>query len=73
VDANRVNGGEEADSIRIDEDSTIDKGSMCVDESATHGGRVIIVGLLQYRKRFLTDKKKMGAANEHGKDNMNEV
>jgi hypothetical protein len=44
-----------------------------VDESATHGGRVIIVGLLQYRKRFLTDKKKMGAANEHGKDNMNEV
>jgi hypothetical protein len=44
-----------------------------VNESATHGGRVVMVGILQYAKMFLTDKKKMGAAHEHGKENVIEV
>jgi hypothetical protein len=72
VDANRLNEEKKRTQSESIKTARRARGGMWI-KCATHGGRVVIVGLLQYRKMFLTDKKKMGAAHEHGKDNMIKV
>jgi hypothetical protein len=67
---NGLNGGGDADSIEIDEDSTRRKGHVWMKAQLTKAQlmKAQLVGSVVHRRRILTNKKKREASREHGKE-----